>query len=100
MDDRKLFIYMTTNMIDGKRYIGQHKGYEYDGYLGSGVRIVNAIKKYGKENFKREIICYCNTQEELDEQEIYWIKYYDAARREDFYNIAEGEGMALVKLQD
>lgn len=30
MDDRKLFIYMTTNMIDGKRYIGQHKGYEYD----------------------------------------------------------------------
>lgn len=90
MDDRKLFIYMTTNMIDGKRYIGQHKGYEYDEYLGSGVRIVNAVKKYGKENFKREIICYCDTQEELDEQEIYWIKYYDAANSEDFYNIAEG----------
>lgn len=49
MDDRKLFIYITTNMIDGKKYIGQHKGYEDDGYLGSGVRIVNAVKNMVKK---------------------------------------------------
>lgn len=49
MDDRKLFIYMTTNIIDDKKYIGQHKGYEDDGYLGSGVRIVNAVKNMAKK---------------------------------------------------
>lgn len=30
---------MTTNIIDGKKYIGQHKGYEDDGYLGVALEL-------------------------------------------------------------
>lgn len=46
-------IYKTTNLVNGKFYVGQHyqKSSEFDGYLGSGIKILNAIKKYGKENF-------------------------------------------------
>lgn len=35
-----------------------------DGYLGSGTAIKNAIKKYGKENFKKLILCFCDSEEE------------------------------------
>ena len=60
------FIYKTTNMIDGKYYIGKHETNNIDdGYLGSGIRLINAIRKYGKENFKREIVCICCNSKEL-----------------------------------
>lgn len=84
------FIYITTNLINGKRYIGQHKGDGTDNYLGSGDELVAAIKKYGKENFKRDILCFAETAEQLGELERYYITLYDAVNRDDFYNIAEG----------
>lgn len=87
------FIYLTTNNIDNKKYIGQKK-YDSQGrwkdYLGSGIRLKRAVNKYGSENFKREIIENCKTKEELDQREIYWIKYYNAVNDENFYNIASG----------
>jgi len=50
-------LYITTNLINGKQYVGDHSTNKiYDTYLGSGSGILNAIKKYGKENFKREIL--------------------------------------------
>lgn len=56
------YIYMTTNLINGKKYIGQHKGKVNDSYLGSGTTITKAIQKYGKENFKKDILCMCATR--------------------------------------
>lgn len=88
--EKQYFIYITTNNINGKQYIGQHKGYETDNYLGSGVELTLAIKKYGKENFSRKIICFCKNQKELDEKEYYYINKYDAVKNNNFYNIAEG----------
>ena len=86
------FIYCTTNLINGKKYIGQHK---YCGkidkyYLGSGVALNGAIKKYGRENFKREIICECKTLEELNEKEVYYINLWDAVNSKNFYNLGLG----------
>lgn len=87
------FIYLTTNNLNGKKYIGQKK-YDKNGvwktYLGSGINIQRAIKKYGAENFTREILEECETKEFLDEREKYWITFYDATNNRDFYNIASG----------
>ena len=65
------YIYLTTNLVNGKKYIGQHNGSIKDDYLGSGVLLVKAIKKYGKENFKKEILEERDITE-LDEKEKYW----------------------------
>jgi hypothetical protein len=46
----KHYIYKTTNLINGKIYIGKrsHKNPEKDKYLGSGNVLKQAISKYGK----------------------------------------------------
>lgn len=85
------YIYITTNLVDGKKYIGQHAYSEFnENYKGSGVYLQKAIKKHGKENFKVEILEWCYSQEELDEREVYWIDFYQAVESDEFYNLAKG----------
>ena len=51
------YIYKTINLINGKYYIGMHSTSDLnDGYIGSGDKIRKSIRKYGKENFKFEIV--------------------------------------------
>ena len=84
-----MFIYMTENLIDGKKYIGMCAR-EDDNYLGSGKIIKSAIKKYGKENFKRIILERCETIEQLSIAEQKWIDKYDAVNSDEFYNLSYG----------
>jgi len=64
------FIYKTTNNINGKYYIGVHSTNDInDGYLGSGLVLKDAIKKYGKDNFTREIVEYFSSVEEAYNKE-------------------------------
>jgi len=60
IEDKKYhMIYMTTNTLNGKFYIGVHSTDDpEDGYLGSGRGISFAIKKYGKENFERTTLMF------------------------------------------
>ena len=84
------YIYLTRNLINNKKYIGQRKG-EFDkNYLGSGKWLKKAIKKYGKENFCVDILYVCKTKEETDEKEILAIKDADACKSREFYNIVMG----------
>ena len=87
---KRYFIYLTTNLVNNKKYIGYHYGYEDDSYLGSGSNILKAIEKYGRKNFKREIIEFCKNKEKAFEREIYWIDYYNAVQDDNYYNISEG----------
>jgi len=86
------FIYQTTNILTGKIYIGMHKSYDLsDGYLGSGKLLKRAINKYGEENFKLEILCYCSDSESLSklEAEILTLEFVDT-NKEILYNISSG----------
>lgn len=82
------YVYMTTNLINGKKYIGQHKSSKFDeNYKGSGHAIKSAISKYGKANFEVKILEECETPFQLNNKEAYWIIYYDAINSDDFYNL-------------
>lgn len=93
-------IYQTTNIINNKIYIGKHITSNIDdGYLGSGKRLINAIKKYGCKNFKREILFFLNSEEELNlkEQELVNLEFI---QRNDTYNITlGGNGGVTVLLE-
>jgi group I intron endonuclease len=81
-----MVIYKITNLINGKQYIGRDSK-NNPNYYGSGPAIKNAIKKYGKENFKKEIIEHCENINHLMERERYWLEYYDVGKNSKFYNL-------------
>jgi len=82
-----MIIYKTTNLVNGKFYIGKDAKNKKS-YLGSGKVLKQAIKKYGKENFEKEILEHCSSLEELEEREVYWISKLNAL--EEGYNLTEG----------
>jgi hypothetical protein len=84
-----MVIYKTTNLINGKIYIGKDEK-NRDHYLGSGKILNIAIKKYGRISFFKEIIEICNDRETLCEREKHWIKTLDSQNPDVGYNIAEG----------
>lgn len=73
------FVYITTNLINGKQYIGDHScdNIENDTYLGSGVYFLNALNEYGIKNFKRKIIQFFETKEEAFNVQEKYIKQYN-----------------------
>jgi group I intron endonuclease len=59
-------VYKITNTINGKTYVGCHKTKDKnDGYMGSGKIIKRSIKKYGVNNFTKEIIAECSCSDEM-----------------------------------
>lgn len=97
-------IYMYTNKINGKRYVGQtvdfnrrHKKHISDSYNEKRKYQYNvpfhcAIRKYGIENFKIQILAEnIPTQEKMNEYEIFFIKRYNTlANNKKGYNISSG----------
>lgn len=84
-----MIIYKTINLINSKIYIGKSK-HNIPSYMGSGSLIAKAIKKYGKENFSKEILEECENEEDLNLREIYWISKYDSINPNIGYNIDKG----------
>jgi group I intron endonuclease len=80
-----MIIYITKNLLNNKKYIGKDS-HNNPNYLGSGTLLLEDIKKYGRDNFQKEILEIC-TKENLGEREEYWINYFDAVKSKNFYNI-------------
>lgn len=87
------YIYLTTNLVNGRKYIGQHaysKPEVDKTYLGSGKALEKAINKYGKENFIVDILGWAQSLKELDELEKYFIRELDAVESRIYYNLSVG----------
>lgn len=82
-----MIIYKTTNLLNGRFYIGKDEKNDSN-YLGSGKILKLAINKNGRENFKKEILEFCDTRKELNEREKHWINILSATTVG--YNIADG----------
>jgi group I intron endonuclease len=80
------YVYIVTNIINGKRYVGSSRKSQIDeNYYGSGKLIKNALKKYGKENFTRDILW--QGEGNARDVESYWLEYFDASSNPMFYNM-------------
>lgn len=95
MKDYYGFIYLWTNTHPDankhSKYIGQHIGKTDDGYTGSGVIFLKRFKAKKYQGFwKRTILQYCNSIDELNRAEYMWIKTYNAVLCEQFCNCREG----------
>ena len=89
-------IYKITNLLNGKMYIGQHTTSNIDdGYMGSGKIILRALKKYGKENFRKEWLMFCEDEEELNYMERVYVDQ-TWVDRSDTYNLNLG-GIGGIK---
>lgn len=90
-------IYETTCLLNGKKYIGKHATLDInDQYLGSGLILSNALKKYGRENFKKEILFVFDNEDEMNQKETELINE-NIIKSDNYYNIAfGGQGGAIV----
>ena len=89
-----MIVYKTTNLINGRIYIGQTIRDDKN-YLGSGKYFILALNKYGKENFVREtleVLPEGTSQNNLDECEAKRIKFYNSTNKKIGYNLMERSG--------
>ena len=97
------YIYRIENLVNGKYYKGMHSTNNLnDNYLGSGVLLKKAKEKYGKDNFKKEIIKFFESRDEALDAEFEYISEEDIAS-DECYNVAHGgkEGsMGRVTVED
>lgn len=87
----KYIVYETTNIVNGKIYVGVHKTNtaEFDGYLGSGTYLDNAVKKYGKDNFTRRTLFSLPSSDSAYAKEAEIVNE-EFLNRNDVYNMALG----------
>lgn len=85
------YIYKVTNKINQKVYIGKKVGNSFDkNYWGTGIKLRNAIKEFGLDNFEKEVIEWCSTKDVLKERERYWIEQYNSRNPDNGYNTKKG----------
>lgn len=90
-----MFVYLTTNTINGKMYVGRSTRPITHTYLGSGVLLKQAIAKYGPESFRREILEVLPENAEFSDLmkcEEKWILHFSAPTNPLFYNMSWSSG--------
>lgn len=93
------FVYKTTCLVNGKKYIGKHSTNNLnDGYLGSGAVLKKAIAKYGVDAFERKILRMCDTLEECMHLEALFVDE-SIIESDEYYNL-KGGGFGGVYSQE
>ncbi len=88
-----MIVYRATNKVNGKIYVGQ-TAYPLNFRIHRHIRskrgiFPNALRKYGKENFQFETVAWCDTKENLDFLEGFYIKFFNS-KVPNGYNLTDG----------
>jgi len=83
------YIYVISNIVNKKLYIGK-SCFNNPNYFGSGIAIRCAITKYNRDKFKKIIISFCETKEELNLAERECIWFFQSNNKIYGYNLTEG----------
>lgn len=98
--DEKYYIYKTTNLINGKYYVGFHKtNNPNDNYFGSGKLLLEAIEKYGIQNFKKEILYEFDTREDAEAKEREIVNE-EFVNNRNTYNVTLGGNVCILYGED
>ena len=91
-------IYSILNKVNGKIYVGQtiqgterfrkHK-YELDNHKHPNAHLQSSWDKYGEDAFEFNILENC-TDDKLNDNEIWWIDYFESTNPEKGYNLRSG----------
>lgn len=94
------YIYQVTNQINGKKYIGSSKKKPEDNwsYYGSGKLIKQAIEKYNKSNFIKEILIESKGNIKVLEKQ--YLEKVNAASNPQYYNMTnDAVGSSFHKIE-
>jgi len=98
-----MFVYLLTNKINGKYYVGKTTHRNLNSYLSAkrcfanknkniGMPIVKAMSEFGVDNFTVEVLSTPSSVEEMDNVEKLWIILLDSRKKELGYNVCLGGG--------
>ena len=90
-----MYVYKTTNLLTGRRYIGSctRPINKTKNYFGSNGQLKKDIKEFGKKNFVKEILWQTEDFDELQEMEVRIIKEVNACKDDAWYNKQEKYGI-------
>jgi hypothetical protein len=98
------FVYLITNLQNGRKYIGKKNFYfsktstikgkkkrskvesDWKKYFGSNKELLEDVEKLGQENFKREIIKLCKSKGEFGYYEAKYQFENNVLESNDYYN--------------
>ena len=87
------YVYLITNKVNGKRYVGMHKSPHIDdSYFASGLIINRALDKHGRDAFDRDILATAGSRKEMCNVEKRFIAELDPE-----YNLTVGGDGGAVK---
>lgn len=107
MDKNNFIIYKLTNTVNNKIYIGgttETLDYRFHRHVikalsGSDYPLYKAIREYGEDAFTKIIIEECDSLEQMNERENYWIAYLSSTNPDIGYNGKAGGGIRLQSLE-
>ena len=90
-----MYVYKTTNLLTGRRYIGSctRPINKSKNYFGGNGQLKKDIKEFGKKNFVKEILWQTEDFDELQEMEVRIIKEVNACKDDAWYNVHERYGI-------